>query len=138
MHEAFQAEFEPVPGGFLLDAEFRCKGGIIVEARKLARVVQKDPEDPVVETEWYSYNVSLQGFGPVVRYDSPFLPDREGHHGDHHRHHHVHRYDLLAGDREGRVEIIEDGEDVPHLGDVIREAEEWYYANRPELERRGL
>lgn len=92
------AEFTAVPGGFLLDATFDREAGIIVHARKLARIVSDaEGDDPVVETAWYSYNVSLRGVGNIVRYDSPFFPDLQGHHATHH----VHRYDVLAGDVEG-------------------------------------
>lgn len=125
----------PSRGGFLLDAVFDCEGGILVHARKLARVVSDaEGDDPVVETAWYSYNVSLRGVGNIVRYDSPFLPDSGGHHASHH----VHRYNVLAGDMEGRIQELEAEHHVPHLGEVIREARDWYFGHIKELQARGM
>lgn len=79
----------------------------------------------------------LAGIGNVCRDDSP--------HPDHNPCHKVHRFDVRAGDVECRIEEIGD-EAWPTVGEVIDEAEKWYYANlnsrptktdkrRPELER---
>lgn len=125
--------FEAVPGGMLLEGTASCLGGITVQVRKLLEF-RDEGQDPMVQTRWYSYNVTLQGVGIIFRYDSPFLPDL----GGHHRHHHVHHFDVLKGDREGIVGEIEDPEMVPTLGEVIEEARNWYYENLDELRKRGL
>lgn len=117
----------------LLEGTASCIGGIEIQVRKLVAFLD-DGDDPLVQTEWYSYNVTLRGVGNIFRYDSPFLPDRGGHHA----HDHVHLYDAFAGDREGTIEPIYNKDDVPTLGEVIDRARDWYWQNVEELERRGL
>jgi hypothetical protein len=87
-----------------------------------------DTDNPLVRTTYYSYNAALRGVGTIFRYDSPDSEPREGA-PEHHWHHHVHRYDVLAGDMDGWVEIIYDEDEVPTLGEVIYEAVDWFYAN---------
>jgi len=122
-------DFQPVPGGLLLEGEARCQGGLVVEVRKLLVPLDDSSDDPEVQTRWYSYNVALQGVGTIFRYDSPVDHDSAGHH----RHHHVHRYDVLAGDREGRIKELRHPDDVPTLGEVFEEARGWYYAHVDQL-----
>lgn len=72
----------------------------------------------------YTYNVTLRGVGNIFRYDGP--------HPSHQSFHHVHRYDVL-GDGGQEVSRLEEDE-TPTLGEVIDEAENWYYEHLPELQ----
>lgn len=87
--------------------------------RKRLEILEGVGADTLVRAVYYSYNVALEGVGNIFRYDSP--------HKDHRPHHHVHRYDVMSGDRRGRVEMIFDESARPTLGEVLLEAESWYY-----------
>ena len=54
----------------------------------------------------------------------------------HNKEHHVHRYDALEGDQGGSVTFILEDE-RPTLGEVIREAEAWYYDHYDALRQVG-
>ena len=82
-----------------------------------------------VRTVAYSYNVSLSQTGCVLRYCSP--------HADHNQHHHKHTFDVLAGDRQGSVSSVPDGE-WPTIGEVLAEAEAWQNDNYDALCNLGL
>lgn len=67
----------------------------------------------------------MRGTGNVFRYDSP--------HRTHDQKHHVHRYDVLSGDQTGTVTFLPKEDDRPTLGEVIREAEAWFYEHYDQL-----
>ena len=115
-------------GRVRLAGRIECAGWIYLTVTKDLRVVSGSGETALVETEWYSYNVALEGEGNILRHDSP------------HRHrleHHVHRFDVLNGDRLGKASVITDGAH-PTLGQVIQEAQEWFYNNVDEVARRRV
>jgi len=126
-------ELSTLPDGILMTGELPCLGGLRIEVRKKLKRLDGGAE-PLVRTVSYSYNVSVAGVGVVFRYDSPHPFDGPDYHGDHHKH----VYDVLGGDREGRVEIVPNEEAIPTLSEVIDEAREWYYANRNKLDELGL
>lgn len=99
--------------------DIRCVGGICVTVHKLLRVLDGEGANAKVQTVEYGYNVRVEGRGNLFRYDCP--------HG-HRPFHHVHRFEVRSGDHEGTVDKIEP-EDVPTLGDVLEEAERWFYDN---------
>lgn len=114
-------------GLFLMSGDIECAGDIVVEVTKLLQVVDGHGTAVRVRTASYSYNAHLRGRGNILRYDSP--------HSDQHRpKHHVHRYDVLAGDRDGTVTDIGD-DDWPTLGEVLEELREWYFANAERINR---
>jgi hypothetical protein len=110
--------FTPLPGSILLEGTIRCRGGIYIDVRKRLNVLDGEGANALVQTASYSYNVALEGKGNIVRYDSP--------HRTHRQFHHVHRYDVLEGNIDGTVERTPE-DDWPTLGEVLREAEAWYY-----------
>lgn len=103
-----------------------CQGPIIIEVEKLIEIV--DDDGPMVQTVQYNYNALLRGVGNILRYDSP--------HPTHNQYHHVHRYRVLDGDTEGRIERTDDEDKRPTLGDVIAELREWYDAEYDAIRRR--
>lgn len=113
------------PHGLIIEGTITCLGGIYIEVDKTVRTFEDDGETMAVRDE-YTYNVVLQGQGNIFRYDGP--------HPVHHQFHHVHRYDVLDGDREGAIERIEEEDDTPTLGQVVDEAEQWYYDHLSELD----
>lgn len=115
------------------EGRFYFDGELLLRERRLKLRVAKvlevvdaaDPEDPLVQTISYSCNVSVVGFSNVLRYCSPHDDDV----AEHHLQHHLHQYDPFGPtpDRYS-VTLITDG-DWPSLGDVIQEADAWYWAN---------
>lgn len=111
--------FTPLHDSILLEGRIECLGGLYVDVRKRLAILEGEGADAVVQNVYYSYDVVLRGVGNVFRYDSP--------HKTHNKEHHVHRFDVLSGDREGRVVFLPDESVRPTLGEVLREAEGWYY-----------
>lgn len=122
-------QIEAGDGCILIEGLLHCQGGIIVDVSKRI-VFLEDEEDPLVQTVDYSYCVTLRNVGVICRYDSP--------HKDHQQDHHVHRYDVLDGDRDGKVEPIYEEDERPLLAEVVEEAAEWFFKNLARLQRDGL
>ena len=76
-------------------------------------------DNPLLELGFYRYNAVLLNRATIFRYNSP--------HADHRAFHHVHRFEVLGSGAETVDEIAE--RDVPTLRQVLKEAEEWYWAN---------
>ena len=117
-------------GVILIEGRIQCAGDIYIDVSKRLEILSGEGPQAFVQTVDYSYNVVLGGIGNVFRYDAP--------HPDHNQFHHVHRYDLLDGDMHGRVERVEPQDDWPTLGEVISEAERWFYENVDEIMRRKV
>lgn len=111
----------PGDGCFFILGDLPCDGGIDIDVDKRIVFIDEDADDPLVQTVEYRYNVTLRGVGVVFRYDSP----HQGHNQDNH----VHRYDVLSGDRDGKVDFLFHEDEVPTLGEVVDEAADWYYSN---------
>lgn len=106
----------------LLQGEIACRGLIVITVTKLINYVTDDP-DPLVQTEMYSYNVSVRGQGLLFRYDNQH-PDQlySGHHDPHHRH----AFDFATNQElPGSPEWIGAAR-WPTLGDVIGESWDWH------------
>lgn len=124
--------FQVLGGGLIeLVGVIECLGEIRIEVDKLLEVVSGDGPDALVQTARYSYNASLAGRGNILRYDNPH-EDRGRDIPDHHKDHHVHRYDVFAGDRTGKV-TVHGREGWPTLGEVLEELREWYYEHLDKL-----
>lgn len=118
-------EFQPIGSGYIVLAGcILCAGGIYVDVWKVLEVVEGTGPGALVQTVEYSYNAAIRGLGSLLRYDSP--------HPGHRPHHHVHRYSVLAGDKDGTIEDISDT-DWPTLGEVLTELRDWYYGNYERL-----
>jgi len=105
----------------LLEGRIHCPGGIYIDVTKRIKILEGEGDGAIVQTVAYNYNVTLDEKGNVFRYDSP--------HHDHFKEHHVHRFDVLNGDTLGSVDFLEEEDQRPTLGEVIKEAANWYYAN---------
>lgn len=119
-------------GSFFFDGELLLRDGVmkLTVAKRLEIVDGTEPADAVVQTASYSYNVSIVGFGNVFRYCSPHEDDGPVHHHQHHRH----QYDPFgARPDDYHVTLITDG-DWPTLGDVVQEADTWYWQHKDAVE----
>jgi len=116
------------------DGELFISGRAILRDRKLRVDVLKaleitdasNPRDPLVQTISYSYDVVLQGRSNVFRYCSPHGEDHEI---EHHRHHHRHQFDPFGPSPDEYTVAIDYAGDWPTLGQVIQEADTWYWEN---------
>lgn len=123
-------DFYPLSAGWLqVLGEIACLGRIIIQVDKILQAIVIPSDDPEVQTMRYSYNVSVHGQGTKFRYDNAKHHLRGvGHHDEHHRH----DFDDHGRELAGSPTWI--GADRwPHLGDVITEAEQWYYDHRTRL-----
>jgi hypothetical protein len=117
---------------FIIKGPVTCIGDIrveIYERLKLARGgwwFQSTSKRRATVVE-YSYSVVLNGVGNIFRYDSP--------HPDHRPYHHRHNFSPPGVKRDPPTEIP--SEEVPRIGQVLREAEQWYWANRQEGDEDG-
>lgn len=128
-------EFLPNRGAILLVGAIHCLGGIYIDVIKTLAILDEDGPDATVQTESYSYNVTLKGVGNIFRYDSPHVAPGEKDFIQHHNYHHKHVYDVLNGDKHGHTVLIEREDDIPTLGEVIEEAAEWYYNHLESLSK---
>jgi hypothetical protein len=117
-------DYHTEPDGVFVTGVIECAGGIRVEVEERLRIVRepswlKRRDDPLVQLVFYRYNAVLLNRGTIFRYNSP--------HADHRAFHHVHRFDVLGSGAE-TVEHVRE-RDVPSLRQVLKEAEEWHWAN---------
>lgn len=112
----------------LLCGKLSCLGGIIITVNKVLKVEKpgyfKKLEKCLVHTISYSDNVSITQHGNIFRYEEQHRDHRENHPDKHHKH----KFDVNTTN-EIEVEWIGD-QNWPTLGDVIQEAQNWYYDNR--------
>lgn len=127
--ESDTLEFADLGNGFLLlEGRIWCLGGAYIDVWKLLKIVDGEGRTARVQTCRYNYNAALPRVGNIFRYDSA---------DEFHPEHHVHRFDTLAGDRDGTREPVDENE-YPTLGEVIRELANWYYDHSAELRARGI
>jgi hypothetical protein len=68
------------------------------------RLLAGDGPNALVQTATYTYHVTVEGLGNLLRYCGPH--DDEAH-PDHKPYHHKHVYDVLRGDVEGTVAEVD-------------------------------
>ena len=110
------------PDGARLLGVIDCEGEIRIEIEEKLRSRRGwfgSSANPRVQLVFYRYNAVLLNRGTIFRYNSP--------HRDHRAFHHVHRFDVLGTGNETVTEVRE--EDVPSLWQILREAEDWYWAH---------
>jgi hypothetical protein len=111
-------EFVDVGKGYLgLVGRISCAGSIEISVKKLLLILSGEGSAAVVQNVYYSYSAVIRGLGTILRYDSPHL---------HRPMHHCHRYEVLNGDRDGRIDDVS-LEEWPTLGEMIGEVRGWYY-----------
>lgn len=117
-------------GWIILDGEIVLRGRLLkVKVTKGLEVRDNGQDDPMVQTRYYSYNVSIVGGSNVFRYCSPHKDPGPEHHDVHHRH----QYDPFGPNPyQNTVSTVEE-DTWPLLSEVIREADEWYWANQEEI-----
>jgi hypothetical protein len=110
----------------LLEGTISCLDGITIEVRKEIGVLSGRGGAARVQTRSFCYHAGLRGGEGILRYDSP--------HG-HRPYHHKHIYGTFGDGREIAIEELRDDE-IPTLGDVIRELQAWHQEHAVRLRRR--
>jgi hypothetical protein len=106
-----------------LTGVIRCQGQITVIVEKILAVRGGRGASALVQTTEYRYHARIPGVGNILRYEN----------SDQHQFDHVHRYEPLGGDIRGTFQRIENKNDVPTLGDFLRELRNWYEENADKL-----
>lgn len=139
VHERWMANF--LSEGFVIDdqcgftfqqtavvvgGDIVCLDGIVIQVDKQLDVLDSGTGNPRVRTGRFSYNARVRGRHNILRYDSPHV---------HRPQPHKHSYDTFGtGDETSVVDLVNES-DVPTLGEVIRELEEWHQENAARLRR---
>lgn len=123
-------EFLPVGRGIWLSGRLDLRSGLVLTVEKLIAVIEGFGDDAIVQTSHYAYNLSIGGLGNVFRYDNQdddYL--REGHLDCHHKH----VFNWVTGLELGASPQWVGRNEWPTLGQVIAEAEDWYWLHHVEL-----
>jgi Family of unknown function (DUF6516) len=121
-----------LPGVIELRGEIACLGNLLITVEKYLRILSGEGDNALVQTSYYIYNVSLRGYGNVLRYDNSH--DRPGHPDRHHKH----QFNLTdePSEPEESGDVVWVGrQSWPTLGRVIQEVQEWYWLNREALDK---
>ena len=110
----------------VVSGDIACLGSIVLQVKKEVDVLYHGAANPRVQTRSFSYNARVRGHHNILRYDSPH---------DHRPHPHKHIYDTFGSGDETEVVTLLKQSDVPTLGEVIRELQEWYLMNAGSLRR---
>lgn len=116
-------EFQPLYQGFCLSGEIACLGKILITVEKFLEILDGFGDNATVQTRWYAYNVSVQGYGNIFRYDNQHA--YPGHQDSHHKH----IFDWRSGVEEIGSPFWVGENGWLTLGEVIQETEEWYWQN---------
>jgi hypothetical protein len=124
-----ETRFESIEQGlYTLTGRIGCRGRLIVTVEKFLEAVGP-PQDgsPIIQAFKYAYNVSIQGYGNLVRFDNahahPGQPDE----------HHRHDFDPFSGEELPKSPQWVGREGWPNLGVLLRALSDWYYDNCNEL-----
>ena len=126
-----QYEATPFMDFVWMSGWIHCRGRIVIQYDKKLVVVDELAGEPLVQTEMYTYNASVQNGHNIVRYDNQH-PEylRPGHADPHHKH----VFDFKSGDEMPESPLWLGAAKWPHLGDVISELEQWHSDHYNELE----
>lgn len=116
--------------GVLMGGCIFCRGGIRITVEKLLQFCDEATYPGCVATSWYAYNVSLESTGNIFRYDNQDQEPWRSGHGDIH---HCHRFDWRTGEEISGSPFWVGVHRWPTLGEVIEEAQSWYWEHRQDL-----
>ncbi len=113
--------------GFRLRGQIACLGGIVITVDKFIEILEHQGSYGLVQTKWYTYNVSLRGGNNIFRYDNQdkdYL--RPGHQDEHHKH----VFNPWNGCEIPNSPEWIGLENWPTLGEIIKESQDWYWQHR--------
>lgn len=118
-----QCRFTFLPELIVLDGVIVCLDGITLEVRKEIAVLEGRGMTARVQTRAFRYHAWVRGVHNILRYESAH---------EHRRLPHKHVYDTF-GTGPDTITDLADENDVPTLGEVIRELQIWHLENAPRL-----
>ena len=126
-------KFTPSIPSIKLSGEIGCCGNIVISVDKLIDVISGSGVNAVVQTRCYAYNVFIRNRFNLFRYDNQddYFSSLFAEHKDIH---HKHLFDWETGEELSDSPIWVGEDSWPTLGEVIQEAEEWYWSNQDKLE----
>ena len=122
-------EFKLLRDAITCKGQLGCSGQIIRKVDKFLDVLDHDDNGNLwVQTKWYAYNVSVQGYGNIFRYDNQ--DEDYGFRNEHQDPHHKHSFDWKTDEELLGSPHWIGSENWPTLGDVIQETQDWYWNNQ--------
>jgi hypothetical protein len=112
-----------------------CEGGLRLTVEKYIDVLDGDDANAIVQTRRYSYTASVSRVSGlfVFRYCAPHAEPGDNDDAPHHFAYHKHSCDILGDGRE-TIELLDDEEKRPTLGQVLEELRHWFHANYAAVE----
>ena len=115
-----QTQFTFLPSVILLQGTIVCLDGITIEVEKEIAVLDGRGMTARVQTRNFRYHAWVRGAHNILRYESAHL---------HRAGAHKHEYATFGHGRETAVIELADEEQIPTLGEVIRELQLWHQEN---------
>ena len=120
-----QSRFTFLPRAVVLEGTIACIAGIALDVRKEIEVLSGRGLAARVQTRQFRYHAWVRGVHNILRYESAH---------EHREHAHKHVYDTFGTGREAEIVDLLAENDVPTLGEVLRELQGWHEANAARLE----
>lgn len=108
----------------VLEGRIICLDSISLDVRKEIAILSGSGMNARVQTRMFRYQAWVRGAHNVLRYDSAH---------PHRPYAHKHVYNTFGDGREVEIVELRTDEDVPTLGEVIRELHDWHSANASRL-----
>ena len=121
-----RSAFTVLPPIVRLQGTILCLDGITIDVDKEIAILDGRGMTARVQTTRFRYQAWVRGVHNVLRYESAH---------EHRPHVHKHVYNTFGDGRELEVLELEDEEDIPTLGEVIRELQLWHAENAARISR---
>lgn len=116
--------FTFLPGLVILEGTIVCLDGITLDIRKEIKVLDGRGMGARVQTRRFRYHAWVRGVHNVLRYESAH---------EHREHAHKHVYDTFGYGGETAVIELPTEDEIPTLGEVIRELQSWHQESATRL-----
>ena len=112
-----QCAFTFLPSAVLLEGTIVCIGGVTIDLKKEIAVLRGRGMNAWVQTRMFRYHAWVRGEHNILRYESAH---------EHRPHVHKHAYNTFGDGREAEVVDLHEEDNIPTLGEVVRELQAWY------------
>ena len=119
-----RCDFTFLPSTILLQGTILCLDALTVEVEKEIAILSGTKMNARVQTRSFRYHAWVRGAHNILRYESAH---------DHRPHVHKHVYNTFGDGRELSVLDLVDEEEIPTLGEVIRELQLWHQQHAARL-----
>jgi hypothetical protein len=119
-----RCDFTFLPSTILLQGTIVCLDSLTVEVEKEIAILSGTKMDARVQTRRFRYHAWVRGAHNILRYESAH---------DHRPHVHKHEYNTFGHGRESLVSDLLDEDEIPTLGEVVRELQQWHQENAARL-----